>query len=292
MMDDTLQQTKHCRHCQTLYGWCNPGPWAEPAPPDTPGGGWRAGGHLEIPLFRSLAHLHSLSPRRPGAPATVAYRLQACSRLEVSPKEGSGGAYHTMPGKAHSNTKIIRPGKFLVTARGARVVQSATGSKGGRTRPGAGHSGTAVSSLIESMERTWLMSNPTASPYSSASSASREPAQASGRVAAQPSPEACGTLSTTPPLIPPQEEATAPAAADRCSVKGCVFPASQPATPRCRYHEHLHSEGQLFQSHQPSYLLTLRAPYGIPADEPEDSREHDRRRQAMEREEFLLSESE
>jgi hypothetical protein len=47
----------------------------------------------------------------------------------------------------------------------------------------------------------------------------------------------------------------------------------------------------LFQSHQPSYLLTLQAPFGVPDFEPDDSRQQDRKRQAAEREMFLLDET-
>jgi hypothetical protein len=57
----------------------------------------------------------------------------------------------------------------------------------------------------------------------------------------------------------------------------------------CRYHELLQSgvEAALFESQQPTLLLSLHAPFGIPDHEPDDSRQKDRRRQDAEREEFL-----
>jgi hypothetical protein len=60
----------------------------------------------------------------------------------------------------------------------------------------------------------------------------------------------------------------------------------------CHYHELLHSsEAELFESHQPTHLLSLQAPFGIPDYEPDDSRHKDRERWAAEREAFLLDES-
>jgi hypothetical protein len=38
-------------------------------------------------------------------------------------------------------------------------------------------------------------------------------------------------------------------------------------------------------------LLSLHAPFGIPDVEPDDSRQRDRKRQAAEREEFLMDEA-
>jgi hypothetical protein len=46
-----------------------------------------------------------------------------------------------------------------------------------------------------------------------------------------------------------------------------------------------------FQSHQPSHLLLLYAPFGISDTEPDDSRQQDRKRQDAEREAFLLDEA-
>jgi hypothetical protein len=53
----------------------------------------------------------------------------------------------------------------------------------------------------------------------------------------------------------------------------------------------MHSEAEHFQSYQPTHLLSLHAPFGIPYDEPDDSRQQDRKRQAAEREAFLLDEA-
>jgi hypothetical protein len=61
----------------------------------------------------------------------------------------------------------------------------------------------------------------------------------------------------------------------------------------CHYHELLESdaEAEHFQSHQPTQWLSLQAPFGISDDEPDDSRYEDRKRQAAEREAFLLDEA-
>ncbi len=100
---------------------------------------------------------------------------------------------------------------------------------------------------------------------------------------------------STLPAVPlperPASAAPAPRQPARCSVKGCVFPAPLQGHTQCHYHELLQSEGELFQSHQPSHLLSLHAPFGIPDYEPDDSRQRDRERQAAEREAFLLDEA-
>lgn len=61
----------------------------------------------------------------------------------------------------------------------------------------------------------------------------------------------------------------------------------------CRYHQLQQSaeEAEHFQSLQPTLLLTLHAPFGIPDYEPDDSRQQDRKRQAVEREAFILDEA-
>jgi len=51
------------------------------------------------------------------------------------------------------------------------------------------------------------------------------------------------------------------------------------------------AEAELFGSHQPTLLLSLYAPFGIPDEEPDDSRQQDRKRQAAERVAFLLDEA-
>jgi hypothetical protein len=58
----------------------------------------------------------------------------------------------------------------------------------------------------------------------------------------------------------------------------------------CHYHELLQSEAELFQSHQPTLLLCRQAPFGLPEEEPDDSRQEDRKRLAAEREAFILDE--
>ena len=75
-------------------------------------------------------------------------------------------------------------------------------------------------------------------------------------------------------------------------MKGCVFPAPFLGHTLCHYHELQESDAEAahFQSHQPTLLLSLQAPFGIPDDEPDDSRQQDRKRQAAEREAFLLDE--
>lgn len=79
----------------------------------------------------------------------------------------------------------------------------------------------------------------------------------------------------------------------QCSVKGCVFPALSQATTVCHYHRLFQSdaEAEHFQSHQPSQSLLMYAPFGVSEGEPDDSRQEDRKRQAAERETFLLDES-
>ncbi len=117
----------------------------------------------------------------------------------------------------------------------------------------------------------------------------------SGALAVQPClariPAVAGLSISLPVPLPVKPGARpAPKQLARCSVKGCVFPASSPQHPQCHYHELQRSEGALFQSHQPSYLLTLHVPLGVPDSELDDSRYRDRRQQAAEREAFLLDE--
>jgi len=76
----------------------------------------------------------------------------------------------------------------------------------------------------------------------------------------------------------------------RCTVRGCVFPAAAVGIGECHYHTLLRSEAVLFQSHQPSHLLLLHAPLGIPEEPVDDSRQQDRKRLAAEREEFVMEE--
>ena len=78
----------------------------------------------------------------------------------------------------------------------------------------------------------------------------------------------------------------------RCSVRGCVFPTPAIENSYCLHHERFYAEGQLFQSHQPSHLLALYAPMGLPDKEPDDSRHTDRKRWVIERETFIMDEPE
>ena len=87
------------------------------------------------------------------------------------------------------------------------------------------------------------------------------------------------------------DSAPTPQISTRCSVKGCVFPASRKGGHECRLHELERSEAALFQSHQPSFLLLLYSPFGIPDHVPDDSRQKDLERQAAEREAFILDEA-
>ncbi len=127
----------------------------------------------------------------------------------------------------------------------------------------------------------------------------RPPSAPCGALAAQPclAPVPAVPGPSTPSAVPlPEKPATAPPAprqSARCSVKGCVFPAPSKGGVMCRYHELLHSgaEAGLFASQQPTLLLSLQAPFGIPDYEPDDSRQKDRKRQAAEREEFLMDEA-
>jgi len=77
----------------------------------------------------------------------------------------------------------------------------------------------------------------------------------------------------------------------RCSVRGCVFPVSRRGRRKCQYHALQQLEASLFESRQPSCLLLLQAPFGLPDEEPDDSRQKDRVRWASEREQFLLDDA-
>jgi len=83
-------------------------------------------------------------------------------------------------------------------------------------------------------------------------------------------------------ILPPDRPDLAgiDAAAQRCSEKGCVFPAAGGGTGRCRQHQRQHCEPALFSSLQPSTLLLDRAKFGLPDSdsEPPVSRSSDRRR--------------
>jgi hypothetical protein len=88
-------------------------------------------------------------------------------------------------------------------------------------------------------------------------------------------------------LLSTSEQAAKIQVADqRCSVKGCVFPAAS-GEGNCVQHDRQRQEPSLFSSRQPSMLLLDRAKFGSLDAEPEDSRANDRRRMAKIRENFL-----
>jgi len=105
-----------------------------------------------------------------------------------------------------------------------------------------------------------------------------------------PSTSRAADASLAPTIEKAPSADPAPWSLPRCSVKGCVFPVSAEGLTECRYHELLQSEGEFFESRQTSDLLSLYQPFGIPDYEPDDSRQQDRKRQADERQEFLMDE--
>ena len=67
---------------------------------------------------------------------------------------------------------------------------------------------------------------------------------------------------------------------NRCSEKGCVFPASPKGQGKCSYHWHEQQEPVLFRSHQPTGLF-LDPARSLPTEKEYDgSRKRDRRRLA------------
>jgi len=134
-------------------------------------------------------------------------------------------------------------------------------------------------------------------PWPSLAKIQLQTAQPSGALATpralapSPVPSSESAPSAVPLPAQPAPVPPTPRPSPRCSVKGCVFPAPSAEQTKCRYHQLLQSEGELFQSQQPTHLLALYAPFGIPDSEPDDSRFKDRERQAAEREEFLLDDA-
>lgn len=89
---------------------------------------------------------------------------------------------------------------------------------------------------------------------------------------------------TVPSLQPiPHVEAFA----QRCSEKGCVFPASTDGSGRCVQHDRQSREPSLFSSFQPTRLVLDRAKFGLPEVEVDTSRVKDRRKLADMRQAFL-----
>jgi hypothetical protein len=82
------------------------------------------------------------------------------------------------------------------------------------------------------------------------------------------------------PLVPSPELTRIEVSSDRCSERGCVFPAAWRDGGRCRQHDRQSREPALFSSQQPSTLLLDRAKFGLPGSdsEPYISRSADRRR--------------
>jgi len=97
-----------------------------------------------------------------------------------------------------------------------------------------------------------------------------------------PSPDAENRCNQNPLILPRERPDLAgiEAAAQRCSEKGCVFPAAGGGTGKCRQHQRQYREPALFSSLQPSTLLLDRAKFGLPDSdsEPRVSRSSDRRR--------------
>jgi hypothetical protein len=77
----------------------------------------------------------------------------------------------------------------------------------------------------------------------------------------------------------------------RCREKGCVFPARPDGNGKCSYHRLQQLEPNLFESLQPTVLMLEQVKFGLPEDEPDDSRVVDRNRQAAERAAFLWEEA-
>jgi len=251
------------------------------------------------------------NPNRPFI--RVGYSLRAVSRLGYSPNFPFDAAYHTTSCKSGGTTNLFF---FAKSPQGSPPPLRAPGLAGRGAffrpvaqcpsrllRPGKhGHTGdeetipTIPISIARSKKRTNYMSNVIfpLPPLAKILPPSSEPC---GALATQrclaPAPATPGE--STPSAVPlpakPASTPPAPRQSARCPVKGCVFPAPLEGQTMCHYHELLESEGELFQSHQPSHLLALHAPFGIPDTEPDDSRYKDRERQAAEREAFLLDDA-
>ena len=243
----------------------------------------------------------------------MAYPLLARSRLGCSPNLSFDRAYHTTSCKSRRNTNRCHEKKLRglpASSPAARFGQAPTFFCPGaqppqlfprswKRWPFAAREFRTISAFIiaPSKKRTQYMSNPMSALPPVGSIPPRPRSEPCGALAAEtclvPVPALPGP-STPPEVRLPEQSASAapaPRQSARCSVKGCVFPAPLQGHTKCHYHELLQSEGELFQSHQPSRLLALYAPFGVPDDEPDDSRQQDRKRQAAEREAFLLDDA-
>ena len=246
-------------------------------------------------------------PPADGSSLPVAYSLLASSRLGYSPKMAYHRAYHTTFRKRGSNTNFCFRQKICgLTSRGPAAPLDPTRSPVAAAHSPAGEAAANCPLGIPhhhcfhhllNPKRTNYMSNLTFPLPSLMSTSHQSLSQPCGALAVQPclAPVPSPPQPSTPLSASQSEKpATAPVSplpVARCSVKGCVFPVSTPGHNQCHYHDLLQSEAELFQSHQPSHLLALHAPFGIPDEEPDDSRQKDRKRQAAEREAFILDEA-
>jgi hypothetical protein len=266
--------------------------------------GWRELLALPENLWcASLPASGARAPKPERSLAAVAYCLLKTSWLAYSPNLGSNVAYHTMIRGLEEYTNL-RGEKRIGGLSGPRPATPFSVSDSPVARAGspflrlpAGDSPASNEVIvIHSGKRAKYMSNlPFAVPLG-AGDQPRSHSQSCGALAAQtcPAPAPATPGPSTPPAIPLPEKTVSPPPeplrSARCSEKGCVFPAPSPDHPKCHYHELLQSgaEAELLESRQPSYLLLLYAPFGIPDAEPDDSRQQDRQRQSAEREQFLL----
>lgn len=237
----------------------------------------------------------------------VAYPLLAKSRLGCSPNLGWYAAYHTTTCKSRRNTNqcLDEKSRGLPASRPAAPFICPVAQPPQRFPRSwkrwriAAQEFPAITAFIIARfkKRTNHMSNLMFPLPPLVDIPPRTPSQPCGALAAQPclAPVPAIPGPSTPPAVPalekPASATLVPYPSARCSVKGCVFPAPLQGHTMCHYHELLQSEGELFQSQQPSHLLSLHAPFGIPDDEPDDSRQQDRKRQAAEREAFILDEA-
>ena len=253
-------------------------------------------------------------PSLDGSSACVAYSLLAFSRLGYSPNLVFDRAYHTTSCKSRGNTNQCLDKK----SRGLPLPSPVTKSgcpcpiihpiaqcpprfpRAGKQRHITAqefHGSTDLTIARFPRKGLNTMSNLMIHLPEFANVPPRPPSEPCGSLAAQPclAPVPDSPRASTCPGVPqPNKSVSAapvPRQSPRCSVKGCVFPVPLPGATVCRYHELQQSEAEHFQSHQPSQLLLLHAPFGVPDHEPDDSRYKDRKRQAVEREAFLLGEA-
>jgi len=305
---DTLQITVS-KDASRTFGTCAaPAPSAGPRFQGSPGVRNRTCALAETGFLAFFTPGRAVPPLPDWSFAPVAYSLIASSRLGFSPKMAYHRAYHITIRKRESNTNYCYRQKICgLTARGPAgspdPIRSPVGAALCPAEEAAANCRFGSFRLpsffyhFQYPKRTNYMPNLTFPLPSPVSISPQSPSEPCGALAVQP----ClvpGPSSSQPsiPLAASQPEKSAsapptPSPSARCPVKGCVFPVSSPGHNQCRYHALLQSEAELFQSHQPSHLLSLQAPFGIPEEEPDDSRYQDRKRQAAEREAFILDEA-